>query len=104
MGALHGRRDRKGVFVTTSTFTSDAIEYAAQIDTKVVLVDGRTLARLMILHFRRVQPRPNLRRQETRQRLLRRRVITPDTACLARRREHLTGFSELFCDAILADS
>ena len=39
-----------GVFVTTSTFTSDAIEYAAQIDTKVVLVDGRTLARLMILH------------------------------------------------------
>jgi restriction endonuclease Mrr len=30
------------VFVTTSTFTSDAIEYAAQIATKVVLVDGRT--------------------------------------------------------------
>ena len=50
VGALHGRRARKGVFVTTSTFTSDAIEYAAQIDTKVVLVDGRTLARLMILH------------------------------------------------------
>ena len=38
------------MFITTSTFTSDAIEYAAQIDTKVVLVDGRTLARLMILH------------------------------------------------------
>lgn len=50
VGALHGRRARKGVFVTTSTFTNDAIEYAAQIDTKVVLVDGRTLARLMILH------------------------------------------------------
>jgi len=50
VGALHGRRARKGVFVTTSTFKSDAIEYAAQIDTKVVLDDGRTLARLMILH------------------------------------------------------
>ena len=50
VGALHGRRARKGVFVTTSTFTSDAREYAEQIDTKVVLVDGRSLARLMILH------------------------------------------------------
>jgi restriction system protein len=50
VGALHGRRARKGVFVTTSTFTREAVDYAAQIDTKVVLVDGRTLARLMILH------------------------------------------------------
>jgi restriction system protein len=50
VGALYGRRARKGVFVTTSTFTREAVDYAAQIDTKVVLVDGRTLARLMILH------------------------------------------------------
>jgi restriction system protein len=50
VGALHGRRARKGVFVTTSTFTREAVDYAAQIDTKIVLVDGRTLARLMILH------------------------------------------------------
>ena len=50
VGALHGRRARKGVFVTTSTFTREAIDYAAQIDTKIVLIDGRTLARLMILH------------------------------------------------------
>jgi len=50
VGALHGRRARKGVFVTTSTFTSEAVDYADQIDTKIVLVDGRTLARLMILH------------------------------------------------------
>jgi restriction system protein len=50
VGALHGRRARKGVFVTTSTFTSDAHEHAEQIDTKVVLVDGRSLARLMIMH------------------------------------------------------
>ncbi len=43
------RRARKGVFVTTSTFTREAANYAAQIVTKIVLVDGRTLARLMIL-------------------------------------------------------
>ena len=50
VGALHGRRARKGVFMTTSTFTREAIDDAGQIDTKIVLVDGRTLARLMILH------------------------------------------------------
>lgn len=50
VGALHGRRARKGVFLTTSTFTRDAIEYASQIDTKVVLIDGRRLAELMIAH------------------------------------------------------
>jgi restriction system protein len=50
VGALHGRRARKGVFLTTSTFSRDAIEYASQIDTKVVLIDGRQLAQLMIKH------------------------------------------------------
>jgi hypothetical protein len=45
---LHGRRARKGVFGTTSTGTREALGYTAQIDTKIVLVDGRTLARLMI--------------------------------------------------------
>jgi len=50
VGALHGRRARKGVFLTTSTFSRDAIEYASQIDTKVVLIDGQHLARLMIKH------------------------------------------------------
>ena len=50
VGALHGRRARKGVFMTTSTFTREAIEYAEQIETKIVLIDGQKLARLMILH------------------------------------------------------
>jgi restriction system protein len=35
---------------TISTFTRDAIEYAKTIDTKVVLIDGRRLAELMIKH------------------------------------------------------
>lgn len=48
VGALQGQRARKGVFITTSTFTSDAREYASRIDTKVVLIDGAELARFMI--------------------------------------------------------
>lgn len=48
VGALQGQRARKGVFITTSSYTSDAIEYAAQIDTKVVLIDGKRLAGLMM--------------------------------------------------------
>lgn len=48
VGALHGRRAKKGVFLTTSTFSQDAIDYVASIDPKVVLIDGLTLAQLMI--------------------------------------------------------
>jgi restriction system protein len=48
VGALHGKRARKGVFITTSKFTGDAIDYVSRIDPKVVLIDGRQLAELMI--------------------------------------------------------
>jgi restriction system protein len=48
VGALHGKRAKKGVFITTSSFSHDAIEYAAMIDPKVVLIDGIRLAQLMI--------------------------------------------------------
>lgn len=48
VGALQGQRARKGVFITTSTYTAEAIAYAGQIDTKVVLIDGNQLAGLMI--------------------------------------------------------
>ncbi len=47
VGALHGHRARKGVFITTSGFSRDAWEYIEKIDNKVVLVDGRRLASLM---------------------------------------------------------
>ena len=50
VGALHGKRAKKGVFLTTSEFSPEAIEYAANIDPKVVLVDGLRLAQLMIDH------------------------------------------------------
>lgn len=48
VGALQGQRARKGVFITTSYYTADAIDYASRIDTKVVLIDGKQLAALMM--------------------------------------------------------
>ena len=48
VGALHGQRAKKGVFITTSKFSENAYEYVKTIDLKVVLIDGKTLAKLMI--------------------------------------------------------
>lgn len=48
VGALHGKRARKGVFITTSTFTADAQAYVAHIDPRVVLIDGKQLAGYML--------------------------------------------------------
>ena len=48
VGALHGKRARKGIFLTTGSFSPDAVEYALHIDPKVVLIDGAQLAELMI--------------------------------------------------------
>lgn len=49
-GALQGQRAKKGVFITTSAFTREAKEFAAFIDTRIVLIDGEQLAQLMIDH------------------------------------------------------
>jgi restriction system protein len=49
-GALHGKRAGKGVFITTSQFSSEAREYAQGVTPRVILVDGRQLAELMIDH------------------------------------------------------
>ena len=48
VGALQGQRARKGIFITTSSFTADAAAYASMIENKVVLIDGERLAKLMI--------------------------------------------------------
>ena len=48
VGALQGQRAKKGVFITTSPYTAEASDYASRIDTKVVLIDGKQLAGLMI--------------------------------------------------------
>lgn len=48
-GALAGQRARKGVFITTSTYTTQALEFARSVE-GIVLVDGARLASLMIDH------------------------------------------------------
>lgn len=48
-GALAGQKARKGVFITTSAFSSQALDFARSVD-GIVLVDGERLASLMIDH------------------------------------------------------
>ena len=47
-GALQGQRARKGIFITTSDFTKEAQEYVSRIDSKIILINGKTLSRFMI--------------------------------------------------------
>lgn len=49
-GSLVGLGAMKGVFVTTSTFSSQAIEFAARIPQRIILIDGKRLTELMIEH------------------------------------------------------
>jgi restriction system protein len=49
-GALAGRRARKGVFITTSSFTREAQEFCSHVAENIVLVDGHRLTTLMIEH------------------------------------------------------
>jgi restriction system protein len=48
VGALHGKRAKKGVFITTGSYSAEALAYVEHLDPKVVLIDGRRLAELMI--------------------------------------------------------
>jgi restriction system protein len=56
-GALAGQRATKGVFITTSTFTIQAAEFARSVE-RIVLVDGERLAGLMMEHEVGVTLRP----------------------------------------------
>ena len=49
-GALDSFATKKGVFVTTSDFSKPAQSYAERISKRIVLIDGKELARLMVLH------------------------------------------------------
>lgn len=48
VGALAGQGAKKGIFITTSTFTKDALEYVPKNETKIVLIDGQLLSQYMI--------------------------------------------------------
>ena len=49
-GSLMGKGANKGVFVTTSSFSKKALEYAERITQRLILIDGEQLASLMIEH------------------------------------------------------
>jgi restriction system protein len=46
-GSLDGVRAKKGILITTSTFSSDAEAYVDRIDKRIILIDGERLASLM---------------------------------------------------------
>ncbi|GAA4808849.1 restriction endonuclease [Tomitella cavernea] len=48
VGALHGNQANQGVFITTASYSKGAREYAGSVPTRVVLIDGRRMAALMI--------------------------------------------------------
>ena len=50
VGALHGAQADRGIFITTSRFTPDAITYADRVAARVVLIDGAALSALMVRH------------------------------------------------------
>lgn len=47
-GALQGMRARKGILISTSSFTKEAMEYVSHLENKIVLIDGVTLAKFMV--------------------------------------------------------
>jgi len=49
-GSLDRFKATKGLFVTASSYTSEARETAAALSKRIVLIDGNQLARLMIRH------------------------------------------------------
>lgn len=59
VGALMGKRAKKGIFITTSSFSAEAVNYVSSIDAKIVLIDGKRLAELMIDHDVGVSPVTN---------------------------------------------
>jgi restriction system protein len=48
VGALQGKRSKKGIFITTSDFSKEAYDYAKNLDVAVILIDGDKLSEYMI--------------------------------------------------------
>jgi restriction system protein len=62
-GILEGQRARKGILITTSSFSQGAKDYVERIEKKIVLIDGQQLAQLMIDHNIGATPHPHRARQ-----------------------------------------
>jgi restriction system protein len=55
-GTLQGFRAKKGIFITSSTFTKEARDFVSMIDSRIILIDGQNLAQLMIEYNLGVTP------------------------------------------------
>lgn len=55
-GALQGQHAKKGIFITTSNFSKEAVDFASRVDNKIILLDGDTLVQYMIDHNIGVTP------------------------------------------------
>lgn len=60
VGALHVHGATKGVFITTSTFSTHAVTYASAVPSRIVLIDGRRLTQLMLKYRVGAQERRTL--------------------------------------------
>ena len=49
-GALLSKKAKKGVFITTTSFSKDALDYVKELDFKIILISGSQLAGLMLKH------------------------------------------------------
>ena len=47
-GALQGQRAHKGIFLSSSAFSKEAIDFVKHLSIKIILIDGDELANLMI--------------------------------------------------------
>ncbi len=47
-GSIEGHKARKGVFITTSSFSQEAREYVKNIEKRIILIDGKTMVDLMM--------------------------------------------------------
>ena len=64
VGSLTGEGATKGVFVTTSTFSADAKDYARRVAQRIVLVDGERFTQLMIQYSVGVRTVERVERRE----------------------------------------
>ena len=55
-GALQGQHAKKGIFITTSNFSRESMDFASRVDSKIILIDGDTLVQYMIDHNIGVTP------------------------------------------------
>ena len=55
-GALQGQHAKKGIFITTSNFSKEAVDFASKVDNKIILIDGNALVQYMIDHNIGVTP------------------------------------------------